>query len=41
MLDKPEVELDLGRTARTVRTADQTAHVLFWTDPEIRQWNDG
>jgi hypothetical protein len=31
----------LGRVDSTTRTADQTAQALFWTDHDIRQWNDG
>jgi hypothetical protein len=31
----------LGRVDSTTRTADQTTQALFWTDHDIRQWNDG
>jgi hypothetical protein len=31
----------LGRVDSTVRTAAQTSQALFWTDHDIRQWNDG
>jgi hypothetical protein len=31
----------LGRVDSTTRTADQTTRALFWTDHDIRQWNDG
>jgi hypothetical protein len=31
----------LGRADSTVRTAGQTAQALFWTDHDLRQWNDG
>ena len=31
----------LGRFDSTTRTADQTTQALFWTDHDIRQWNDG
>jgi hypothetical protein len=31
----------LGRDTSASRTADQTAQALFWTDHDIRQWNDG
>jgi hypothetical protein len=31
----------LGRDTSTVRTPDQTTQALFWTDHDIRQWNDG
>jgi hypothetical protein len=30
---------DLGRFDSSVRTADQTAVALFWTDHDIPQWN--
>ena len=32
---------DLGRVDSTSRTPDQTSQALFWTDHDIRQWNDG
>jgi hypothetical protein len=32
---------DLGRVDSTSRTAEQTTQALFWTDHDIRQWNDG
>jgi hypothetical protein len=32
---------DLGRAASTTRTPDQTNEARFWTDHDIRQWNDG
>jgi hypothetical protein len=32
---------DLGRVDSTTRTPMQTAQALFWTDHDIRQWNDG
>jgi hypothetical protein len=38
--DLQEVET-LGRADSTVRTADQTTQALFWTDHDLRQWNDG
>ena len=31
----------VGRADSTVRTASQTAQALFWTDHDLRQWNDG
>src|SRR5207253_10609016 len=31
----------LGRFDSTTRTADQTTQALFWTDHDVRQWNDG
>lgn len=31
----------LGRADSVVRTAHQTAQALFWTDHDLRQWNDG
>ena len=31
----------LGRADSTVRTVDQTTQALFWTDHDLRQWNDG
>jgi hypothetical protein len=32
---------ELGRVDSTSRTPDQTNEALFWTDHDIRQWNDG
>lgn len=32
---------ELGRVDSTTRTADQTNEARFWTDHDIRQWNDG
>jgi hypothetical protein len=32
---------DLGRSDSATRTAAQTQQALFWTDHDIRQWNDG
>ena len=32
---------DLGRIDSTSRTPEQTAQARFWTDHDIRQWNDG
>src|SRR5919204_579200 len=32
---------DLGRFDSTTRTDEQTSQALFWTDHDIRQWNDG
>ena len=32
---------DLGRVDSTSRTTAQTNQALFWTDHDIRQWNDG
>jgi hypothetical protein len=32
---------DLGRSDSAERTAEQTQQALFWTDHDIRQWNDG
>jgi hypothetical protein len=32
---------DLGRSDSTTRTPAQTEQALFWTDHDIRQWNDG
>jgi hypothetical protein len=32
---------DLGRADSTTRTPAQTNQALFWTDHDIRQWNDG
>jgi hypothetical protein len=31
----------LGRVDSTTRTVEQTTQALFWTDHDIRQWNDG
>jgi hypothetical protein len=31
----------LGRIDSTTRTSDQTNEARFWTDHDIRQWNDG
>jgi hypothetical protein len=31
----------LGRIDSTTRTPDQTTQARFWTDHDIRQWNDG
>ena len=31
----------LGRIDSTVRTPEQTSEALFWTDHDLRQWNDG
>ncbi len=38
--DLNQVE-QLGSVDSTTRTADQTTQALFWTDHDIRQWNDG
>jgi len=38
--DLNQVE-QLGRFDSTTRTAEQTTQALFWTDHDIRQWNDG
>jgi hypothetical protein len=38
--DVDQVE-DLGRVDSTTRTPDQTNEARFWTDHDIRQWNDG
>jgi hypothetical protein len=38
--DLAQVE-QLGRFDSTVRTPEQTTQALFWTDHDIRQWNDG
>jgi hypothetical protein len=38
--DLNQVE-QLGRIDSTSRTPDQTAQARFWTDHDIRQWNDG
>jgi hypothetical protein len=32
---------NLGRADSATRTAAQTQQALFWTDHDIRQWNDG
>ena len=32
---------DLGRVDSTTRTTAETDQALFWTDHDIRQWNDG
>jgi len=32
---------EFGTFTSTVRTEDQTTQALFWTDHDIRQWNDG
>jgi hypothetical protein len=32
---------DLGRVDSTTRTPAQTSEARFWTDHDIRQWNDG
>jgi hypothetical protein len=32
---------ELGRSDSTSRTADQAIQARFWTDHDIRQWNDG
>jgi hypothetical protein len=32
---------DLGRLDSTSRTPEQTSEARFWTDHDIRQWNDG
>jgi hypothetical protein len=32
---------ELGRLDSTTRTADQTTQARFWTDHDLRQWNDG
>jgi hypothetical protein len=32
---------DLGRVDSTTRRTEQTAQALFWTDHDLRQWNDG
>jgi hypothetical protein len=31
----------LGRDVNSTRTAEQTTEALFWTDHDLRQWNDG
>jgi hypothetical protein len=38
--DLNQVE-QLGRVDSTTRNAEQTTQALFWTDHDIRQWNDG
>jgi hypothetical protein len=38
--DVNQVE-ELGRVDSTIRTGAQTTQALFWTDHDIRQWNDG
>jgi hypothetical protein len=38
--DFHELEV-LGRAESTARTAEQTTAALFWTDHDVRQWNDG
>ena len=38
--DFQQVKL-LGRFDSTSRTAAQTTRALFWTDHDLRQWNDG
>jgi hypothetical protein len=38
--DFDQVE-ELGRDTSTSRTPEQTAQAKFWTDHDIRQWNDG
>jgi hypothetical protein len=32
---------ELGRVDSTVRTPEQTTAARFWTDHDLRQWNDG
>jgi hypothetical protein len=32
---------ELGRVDSAIRTPAQTAQALFWTDHDLRQWNDG
>ena len=32
---------ELGRLDSTARTPEQTSQALFWTDHDVRQWNDG
>jgi hypothetical protein len=32
---------ELGRSDSTIRTPEQTTQARFWTDHDIRQWNDG
>jgi hypothetical protein len=31
----------VGRDVNSTRTAEQTTQALFWTDHDLRQWNDG
>jgi hypothetical protein len=38
--DLNQVE-ELGRLDSTTRTPEQTSQALFWTDHDLRQWNDG
>jgi hypothetical protein len=38
--DLDQVE-QLGRVDSAIRTPEQTNEALFWTDHDIRQWNDG
>ena len=38
--DLNQVE-QLGRADSATRTPEQTTQALFWTDHDIRQWNDG
>jgi hypothetical protein len=38
--DLNQVE-QLGRATSATRTPDQATQALFWTDHDIRQWNDG
>jgi hypothetical protein len=38
--DLNQVE-QLGRATSATRTPEQTTQALFWTDHDIRQWNDG
>jgi hypothetical protein len=33
--------MTLGRSDSSVRTPAQTTQALFWTDHDLRQWNDG
>ena len=32
---------ELGRSDSLLRTPDQTTRALFWTDHDLRQWNEG
>jgi hypothetical protein len=32
---------DFGRDVGFVRTGEQSTQALFWTDHDLRQWNDG
>ena len=32
---------DVGRIDSAIRTAEQTIEARFWTDHDLRQWNDG